>query len=94
MSEPKWTPGKWHMVTGRDGRPVGGAVYGQARRIFCDIDTTDEDTFLIVEAPDLARNLATAVELVRLRYGNLDPYISEFLMRADATLARAHGEVP
>ncbi len=41
----------------------------------------------------LVEHLSTAVELVRLKYGNLDADVVAFLKDADMTLAKARGQV-
>jgi hypothetical protein len=53
----------------------------------------DANARLIAAAPELHRDLETALALVRIKYGNLDKDVNEFLARADATLAKVRGRV-
>jgi hypothetical protein len=43
-------------------------------------------------APELYRDLATALTLIRISYGNQDEGVNDFIARADASLAKARGQ--
>jgi hypothetical protein len=97
-----FTPGPWgqHECYDASGaRLVSYDVHGPHAHslngvaVLASVFGNEANARLIAAAPELFEALGNTLALARLKFGNLDPDANTIFAKADAVLAKAHGDV-